>query len=706
MNKKNWFGFIAFACATFVSVAENDINTNPIELNEVVVSASRMNLPLKSIPQKVEIIDRTKIMTIPAENAADLLKRATNLNIIQYPGLLSTVGMRGFTGMANSRSYTAILIDGLPLGSSNLSTIPTSIIERIEVIKGPYSVLYGTDAMGGVINIITRTATHERVGNVTLRGGSFGTTSFEADASGMLSDRIGVIFGFTNQTQQNDYRIGANNLLKMSDADKAILGENSFGDVYPNTTYQMSQLFGKLNFEVNNLWNIGLSSFYNVAYDVKTPGDYFAPFPTKNDMNRFNLFGNISRTSLNNRLVISPYFSKENIAYYETEGNTVTNFINFRQNISEYGIRTNNTHIFNDFHILGGVDFDVWDYQSDRSSAKGTPAAPYRPDNRNQRFSAFTQINYELNDLIINAGARANHVNYKIFSNEFLENRNASENYFFFVPSIGLRYNLPNGFNFNASAGQAFSVPDAYAVAGQYEVNIMFGEWEWRQVYVGNGDLKPEKSTTYDVGFGYSQGAFYADVRYFNTVHSNKIVTEMVSDTTFYKNAKNANMSGLEFIGSINFGKLAGLNQKIELYGGLTYMLNATFTDYNTDVKKDLLHVNKANANFGIFFDSNKGLSTRLHARYKGTRLERDIFSWIRPDITEDDYFTNGRYKKEDMILKLPAHLIFDYSAFYNVTQSARVGITISNLFDENYTEIDGFNMPGRSIMGQFTYTF
>ena len=186
----------------FTSTLKAQEDVKDYELNEIVVTATRMNLPLKSIPQKVEIIDKQKIVSIPAENTAELLKRTTNLDIIQYPGASAQVGMRGFSPSAQARSYTIVMIDGLPSGTSNLATLPTSAIERIEVIKGPYSVLYGTDAMGGVINIITKKATMQKSAEVSLKGGSFGTTSFDANAAGMLSKKVGVVIGHISLLKQ------------------------------------------------------------------------------------------------------------------------------------------------------------------------------------------------------------------------------------------------------------------------------------------------------------------------------------------------------------------------------------------------------------------------------------------------------------------------------------------------------------------------
>lgn len=710
MHKKFLSGVAALLA--FAGMLQAQETVKGYDLDEVVVTATRMNLPLKSIPQKVEIIDKDKLVSISAENAAELLKRATNLDIIQYPGASATVGMRGFSPTAHARSYTLVMIDGLPSGTSNLTTLPTSVIERIEVIKGPYSVLYGTDAMGGVINIITRKATLQKTGEVSLKGGSFGTTSFDANAAGMLSDKVGAVVGFSNQMQQKDYRIGGKNLLKISETEKLILDEKSYGDVYPNTTFQMSQLFGKLNYSVNNRWNVSASSFYNLASDVKTPGNYFTQLASKKDIGRFNLFGEISHTSENNKLIIAPYYSNEKNSNYETAASDKTNFISFKDNVSEYGVRTNNTHYFNNLALLAGVDYDVLDYQSTRQSKKGSEASPYKPNNRNQRLSAFAQANYELGALSVNGGLRANHIRYEIFKHDSLNNKGATNNYFYLIPSLGLKYNLPKGFNIHASVGKAFSIPDAFATSGFYEVNTRVGEWPFRMAYVGNADLKPETSITYEGGVGYYRDAFYVDLTYFNTTHKNKIVTRRTSgvgneaDSTHYENAKSASMSGLEFIGSVNIGQLVGWNGKLELYGGLTYIFKNRFTEFETEKVKDLLFVNKANGNFGISYDNRKGFTTRLHARYKGRRLERDGFSRARPLITKENYYTKGGYEEADKILRFSDHLIFDYSASYTVTSHTRVGISVSNLFDENYTEKDGYNMPGRNIMGHVSYSF
>ena len=78
----------------------------------------------------------------------------------------------------------------------------------------------------------------------------------------------------------------------------------------------------------------------------------------------------------------------------------------------------------------------------------------------------------------------------------------------------------------------------------------------------------------------------------------------------------------------------------------------------------------------------------------------------LRPDIKSVHYYTKGGYTESDQILRHPSSLIFDAYAYYTIGGKFRVGITASNLLDENYTEKDGYNMPGRSVMGNISVRF
>lgn len=712
MYKKFFSGFIALCFAGSLLHAQDAADAS-YDLDEVVVTASRMGLSRKNIPQKVEIIDSKKIATIPAGNAADLLKRTVNLDIIEYPGLSAQIGMRGFSPTAHSRSYTLLLIDGVPSGTTNLASIPIAIIDRIEVVKGPYSVLYGSDAMGGVINIITKSTSSEGVATLGAKGGSFGQFEFREYANVPMSDRFSFLFSLSRKVQTGDYRIGRNNTLSTSNVEELILDKESYGKKMTNSKYNTNQVSTKLNYLISRDWSASLASFITINRDVETPGNYWHTYgDSKKDLYRINLMGQIKRSTDRHTLVVSPYFSSDKEHFFNALGEDA--FVNLIGKTREYGVKINNTNHFGDFSLLTGVDYDIYDYRSKRFKEANIPDAPYQPDNKNQKLSALAQLAYNSGRLSANAGIRYNYITYSIDENKELQTKEFKHNYSNVNPSVGIKLDIVGGLKLHSSFGTAFSVPDAFKVAGDYKVETYFPDFDfwWKQVYVGNKDLDPETSNTFDVGLEYNHPFFSVDATYFTTRHKNMIIkdTKMTNDTVRYINSDKALMDGIELMGSVDFAAMAGYKSKLELYSGFTMLFNSHSTVENSNgegsITRDLLSVRKVNGNFGIFFDTNDKFSTRLHARYIGKRLETDSFSDLRPEIKAEDYHTKGGYTADDKVLQHPAHLVFDYSAYYNVTPKARLGISVSNLLDENYTEKDGYNMPGRSIMGSLNYTF
>ena len=148
------FGLLAIA-AVNAAVAPTD--AGPVE-NHVVVTATRVPTPIEEVLAPVLVIDRDTIENSGAGDAADLLRFHAGLDMSRNggPGQTTAVFIRG----AES-NHTLVLIDGVrinpgTIGLAALQNIPPAMIERIEVVKGPRSALYGTDAIGGVINVITR----------------------------------------------------------------------------------------------------------------------------------------------------------------------------------------------------------------------------------------------------------------------------------------------------------------------------------------------------------------------------------------------------------------------------------------------------------------------------------------------------------------------------------------------------------------------
>lgn len=167
------------------------------ELEAVVVTATRTPVPPDQLAAQVVVIDRTAIEQAQGATLAGLLQRAAGVQISSSGGLgkASTVFIRGTEGR-----HVLLLIDGVRYGSATLGTpnwdnLPLAAIERIEVLKGPAAALYGSDAVGGVVQIFTRRGQQGFHPHAELGLGAYGRRSVAlgvAGGQGGLSYRFGV----------------------------------------------------------------------------------------------------------------------------------------------------------------------------------------------------------------------------------------------------------------------------------------------------------------------------------------------------------------------------------------------------------------------------------------------------------------------------------------------------------------------------------
>jgi vitamin B12 transporter len=708
--------FVFLVYSGFVSAEILDSTRNYF-MDEVVIQSSRLGNKMKNIPQKVEIITKKDIQEVPNENLSEVIKRLTNLDVVQYPGASSSVGMRGFSPCAHSRSYTLILINGKPAGTTNLASLIPSDIERIEVIKGPYATLYGSDAMGGVINIITETINNVFKGNVSLEGGNFGFYRFDGTVSGKILPGLRGGFGISSMKQGKDYLIGKSNLLKISDLEKLMIDNNSYGDTMNHSKYDLSCVNTRIEWDICNLWSANAEVTYTFGNDIETPGNYWGSYGySKKQIKRVNAYANIERKNDKGVLSFSPYFTKEDEPDYSdisSEG-----FVSFKSDISEYGFQLQQQNSFLFLKTVCGIDFGVNDYHSERFEFSGTPASPYKPDNRNSNGALFGQLSYSSDHIDINAGVRFDHFISHVEANEILHSVASDNSYNSFNPSIGVQYRLLDNLKVHSSFGTAFSVPDAFKTAGSFDVYVYYPEWNytWKQSYVGNPDLKPERSGTIDMGVGFftQNRAFHGDITFFHTRHIDKIIDSYIDDVTkTYINANGSVMDGLEFSADYDIGSLFNERFSLSLYSNWTWLFNSYYSNTATSITgtdstyyRDQLYVRKLNGNFGISYRDKNGFSARLNGRYEGFRLEDDSFGLLRPGIKESDYTTDGGYTASEKILKYPDFIVLDFSARYTLKTKLSFGLNISNLMDENYTEKDGYNMQGRQIKFNIGYQF
>ena len=153
-------GLLAQLIAAAMPVMAEDASEVKENEEQMVVTASSIEQNLKDAPASISVITRDDLQKKPVQNLKDVLKDVPGVQITNESDNRQGVSIRGL-----GSGYTLILVDGKRVNSRNaifrhndfdLSWIPVESIERIEVVRGPMSSLYGSDALGGVVNIITR----------------------------------------------------------------------------------------------------------------------------------------------------------------------------------------------------------------------------------------------------------------------------------------------------------------------------------------------------------------------------------------------------------------------------------------------------------------------------------------------------------------------------------------------------------------------
>lgn len=186
MSKK----LLVTALLPFAALAQDPSITN----EEVTVVIGRTESTPLNIAANVDVIESSDIKISGAKNLTDLLRGRSGIQISDSNSG-AVISMRGFSA-SQASSNTLIMIDGrrlnnIDISAPSISAIPLNQIERIEILNGSAGVLYGDQAVGGVINIITKAP--DRVGgNVQLSGGSFNTYEGQANISAAINDKWNV----------------------------------------------------------------------------------------------------------------------------------------------------------------------------------------------------------------------------------------------------------------------------------------------------------------------------------------------------------------------------------------------------------------------------------------------------------------------------------------------------------------------------------
>jgi vitamin B12 transporter len=237
----------------------------PVQQQAVVVSPTATVTPIDQVASSVTVITAKDIERDQRRTVPDALATVPGLNVVQNggPGGLTSVFIRG-----TNSNHTKVLIDGIDVSdpsnanrSFDLGQLLTSDIQQIEVLRGPQSGLYGADALGGVISVVTKKGEGPPRATATVEGGSFGTLNQTAGLSGS-QDRINYAFNVAH-FRATDVPVTPLELLPP--------GQRAIGNSYDNMTYST-----KLGADVSENLTLNAVARYTDA-TLHFTGDTFDP---------------------------------------------------------------------------------------------------------------------------------------------------------------------------------------------------------------------------------------------------------------------------------------------------------------------------------------------------------------------------------------------------------------------------------------------
>jgi len=636
---------LAVAAAACAALAASPLRAQePISLEGLVVTAHRWAEPEWTVAANTTVIEGEELERAGIEFVSDALRHVAGLAVARNGsfGAITSVFLRG-----GESDYVHVLVDGVrvnePGGSYDFASLTTDNVERIEIVRGPASALYGSDAVSGVIQIFTRRGAGPPRGSVSFQTGSFGTTRWQGDLSGgggglsyafsLGGSATDGILAFNNEHRQTTAtgRVQAN-LDADTDATFAIRYNDSrfhyptdgAGNVVDRNAYSFGDAL-TVNIDAGRRWADALETRLFLSVWESDRGTDDGP---DNPADSLGFFGfksltDTRRVTAGGRAVWRPSEGLAVTTGYEEERQSVRGF---NRSFSQFG------------ESSGDSEDDWW--------------------NR----AAHAQFSWVRDALALNAGLRA----------EDDERFGAAATW-----RTGAAWRADaSGTRLRVSAGTGIKEPTFFETFATGFVT-------------GNPDLTPERSTSFEGGIdqdlggslklsltGFSQN--YRDlIQYTGSPPAE-------GDPNFFNVAK-ARSRGLEAEASVEAHPL-------RLTGSWTYLdtevqdagfdegPGATFVEGSALLRRPK-HAMAASAFYPV--SSRVGLDVSL--RRVGEREDRDFSSFPAASVT------------------LPAYTVLDLSASFDIAgRGGGPGFTLTvraeNLLDSAYEEVWGFAAPGRGL--------
>ena len=588
------------------------------EADEVVVAATRIPQATRDVGVSVSVVPRERIEELNAQNAGEVLEEVTDVRMNTYGsmGAESDITMRG-----SSASEVLVMVDGRPVnvasvGKTDLSMYPVDQIERIEVIRGPASVLYGAGAMAGVVNIVTRDPPKQLQTDLSASYGTKNTRIIQLDNGAKLGD-IGYLIT-ASQNASDGWR------------------ENSACDGY--------NISGKLDYDMTQESRLTLNSGFS-RQNKGVPGSTSWPSPDAKQYDEQSWFDLTHKYEFEtNSCLTSKIFLNQNWQDYKDPDS----FTDDTSRNNKTGVDIQQTLPAGERQLLlGGIYLE-----NDAVNIKDADGISRIGGNRDL-FTGAVFMQDEISFLerfVATPGLRCD-----------MQSKWGAE----LSPKISGLYKIIEGTGLKASVGRGFRAPTV-------------SELYWRDNYnEGNPDLKPEESFSYDAGIQQSLGEkSMLQVSLFQS-HMKNLIAWFDDGKGIYRaqNVNDAFLQGLE----------TELNARLtkEISGALNYTLLGA-KDTSGQYDGEILTYrpkNKVGARLG--YQSKWGFKCNVNAEY-----------------TDSVYADRANTKELGGFMTLGAY----------VAQTLFKGVEIyargDNILDKQYQLLNGYPMPGASIMGGLKATF
>ena len=628
------------------------------KLPEIVITATKVEESPLEVSSFVKVITEEEIDKSPAKTLGDIFPELGLGHTHKYPGALtSRISIRGICSdlFDPLKGGILILVDGQRISTANLAKISLEDVERIEVVKGPFSVLYGTQAMGGVINIITKKPKKEGI-HLNLKGetGSWDYWKGAAELSIKKNIKKNFIdfYILEERSSQGDYQA------------------KHYGEI-DNTSYNENTIDAKLgvSFLKDHYISFGYQQWN--GWDIGTPGAIYNPTPEN--------YSDKKRDSYN----VSYKFKDLKIDYtYTYDRDEWHSFYGSLESIYTKIMRGKDLNVklpikFKTHRVvLGG------EYYNLKIKSKTNLGAPYYPNSEFKNYGVFAQIKLNIykEKIFIISGGRYDYFKTKILRTPgIISLKPKEEDIDHFSGNLGFLFRVNKNLSIKANVGEAFRTPTADELATDYISS-------WGTHYLGNSTLDPEEVISFDIGLDYGGNFGILSFSYFYNKYNDKIVSyyNVNLNAKTYKNIKGATIQGIEFSYSNDIGNLLGFPFELEPFISLTYHLQYK----DEESKRTLWYIPKSIASFGIRFNY-KNFKASLTGIYNGDEKVQD---WAPP------YYGSRIIKKKDFT-------IFNAFASYQF-KKLETFIKVENLFNRKYEYVKYYPMPEASYYVGFNYKF